>query len=358
MEEDTGKLTHAGNGASLVDYNRAGVPLLEIVSEPDLNSAAEAEAYASKLRAILRYLGVNNGDMSKGILRFEANVSVMHQDDTDFRTRTEIKNLNSIRNMGRAIDYEVQRQIRLYEKGENVVQATLGWDENSQKVVIQRTKERADEYRYFPEPDLPIIEVSREWVAAVQAQIPELPEAKQQRFMRDLGLSDYDARQLVAERSIAEFYESALAAGADAKITANWITGSLFALMNTREVSREDIDHLRFSPSAFGTLVKLVSDGTLNKGTATTVLEAMWDTGADPAQIVAEKGLAQVSDSSLIEDTVRQVLAQNAAMVQRYLGGEDKLLGALMGECMKALKGQGNPQIVRETLQKILAEKG
>ena len=357
MEEDTGKLTHVGHGVSLVDYNRAGVPLLEIVSEPDLNSAAETEAYGQKLRSILRYLGVNNGDMSKGILRFEANVSVLHKDDTELRTRTEIKNLNSIRNMVKAIEYEIKRQIRLYEKGETVVQATLGWDEAAQKIVIQRTKERADEYRYFPEPDLPIVEVSREWVAEVQAKIPELPDAKRQRFMDELGLSAYDAAQLVAEKSIADFYEDALSAGADAKATANWITGSLFAVMNANEVSREDIDHIQITPAQFGELVKLVTDGTLNKGTAMTVLEEMWASGADPAQIVEEKSLSQVSDSSVIENTIQDVLGQNDAMVQRYLGGEDKLFGALMGQAMKALKGQGNPQVVRETLQRLLTDK-
>ena len=354
MEEDTGKLTHVGGGVSLVDYNRAGVPLLEIVSEPDINSAEEAEAYARKLRAILRYLGVNDGDMSKGILRFEANVSVMHKDDTEFRTRTEIKNLNSIRNMVRAIEYEVKRQIRLYEKGETIQQATLGWDEAGQKITIQRVKERADEYRYFPEPDLPVVEVSREWVDEVRARIPELPAARQQRFINELGLSEYDAVQIVAEKSIAEYYEGALSTGADPKTTANWITGSLFAVMNSHEVSREDIDHIKITPAQFGALVKLVSDGTINKGTAATVLEEMWQSGADPAKIVAEKGLAQVSDTSLIDDTVAQVLAGNDAMVQRYLGGEDKLFGALMGQCMKALKGKGNPQVVREALQKRL----
>lgn len=358
MEEDTGKLTHVGGGVSLVDYNRAGVPLLEIVSEPDINSAGEAEAYAHKLRAILRYLGVNDGDMSKGILRFEANVSVMHKDDSEFRTRTEIKNLNSIRNMVRAIDYEVARQIRLYEQGETVQQATLGWDEAGQKITIQRVKERADEYRYFPEPDLPVVEVSREWVEEVRAQIPELPDAKQQRFMNELGLSDYDAQQLVAEKSIADFYEGALAAGADPKATANWITGNLFAVMNASDISREDIDHIKITPAQFGELVKLVTDGTLNKGTAATVLDEMWSSGADPATIVEEKGLAQVSDSSLIDDTVAQVLARNEAMVQRYLNGEDKLFGALMGQCMAALKGQGNPQVVREALQRRLGELG
>ena len=354
MEEDTGKLTHVGGGVSLVDYNRAGVPLLEIVSEPDIFSAQEAEAYADKLRAILRYLGVNNGDMSRGILRFEANVSVMHRDDTEFRTRTEIKNLNSIRNMGRAIEYEIRRQIRLYEQGDTVRQATLGWDEAGQKIVIQRYKERADEYRYFPEPDLPVVEVSREWVEQVRAMIPELPDAKQQRFMDEQGLNAYDAAQLVAEKSIADFYEGALATGADPKAAANWILGSLFAVMNNSNISRENIDHIKITPQQFGALVKLVEDGTLNKGTAATVLDEMWATGTDPARIVEEKGLAQVSDTGLIDSTIQQVLAANEATVQRYLAGEQKVFGALMGEAMRALKGQGNPQVVRETLQKAL----
>ena len=203
LEEDTGKLTHIGGGFSLVDYNRAGVPLLEIVSEPDLRSAEETEAYARKLRAILRYLGVNNGDMSKGILRFEANVSVMHKDDAAYRQRTEIKNLNSIRNMVRAIEYEVARQIKLWERGDEVKPATLGWDEAKSRIVIQRYKERADEYRYFPEPDLPIVEVSRAWVEEVRARLPELPDAKRVRFIESLGLSPYDAAQLVDEQAVA-----------------------------------------------------------------------------------------------------------------------------------------------------------
>jgi aspartyl-tRNA(Asn)/glutamyl-tRNA(Gln) amidotransferase subunit B len=194
-------------------------------------------------------------------------------------------------------------------------------------------------------------------LADVQARVPELPDAKQQRLMAELGLNAYDAAQIVAEKSIADFYESALSTGADAKSTANWITGSLFAVMNANEISREDIDHIQITPQQFGALVRLVEDGTLNKGTATSVLDDMWATGADPAAIVAEKGLAQVSDSGVIKTTIQEVLAQNDAMVQRYLGGEEKLFGALMGQAMKALKGQGNPQVVKEALQKVLAEK-
>lgn len=351
LEEDTGKLTHIGGGFSLVDYNRAGVPLLEIVSEPDLRSAEETEAYARKLRAILRYLGVNNGDMSKGILRFEANVSVMHKDDAAYRQRTEIKNLNSIRNMVRAIEYEVARQIKLWERGDEVKPATLGWDEAKSRIVIQRYKERADEYRYFPEPDLPIVEVSRAWVEEVRARLPELPDAKRVRFIESLGLSPYDAAQLVDEQAVAHYYEAALAADADARTAANYLTGGLFTLMNAHNVSREEIESIRIAPAQFAALCALVDAGTLNKGTAQKVLEMMWASGDDPAAIVEREGLAQVSDADLIGATIDSVLAANADMVQGYLAGKDKLFGALMGQSMRALGGKGDPQVVTELLR-------
>jgi aspartyl-tRNA(Asn)/glutamyl-tRNA(Gln) amidotransferase subunit B len=358
LEEDTGKLVHI-MGGSLVDYNRAGVPLLEIVTEPDIHSAEEAEAYARKLRAILQYLGVNNGDMSKGVLRVEANVSVMHKDDSEFRTRTEVKNLNSIRSMYRSIEYEVERQSKAWESGQGVKQATMGWDENKQRTVVQRYKERADEYRYFPEPDLPILEISRDWVEKVRAKLPELPEAKRQRFVEAFRLSDYEARVLVMEQAIAHYFEAVVAAGANPKAAASWILGGLFTIMNTNDVAREDIGHTKISAQQFAELVKLVSDGTINKGTATTILSEMWETGADPAKIVKEKGLAQVSDTGLIGETIAKILAENDKMVQDYLDGKEKLFGALVGLCMKALKGQGNPQVVTEILkQQIAAKRG
>jgi len=246
MEEDTGKLTHT-MGGSLVDYNRAGVPLLEIVSEPDIASAAEAEAYARKLRSILRYLGVNNGDMSKGILRFEANVSVMQASDSKLRERTEIKNLNSIRNMVKAIDCEAQRQIQLYGSGATVKPATLGWDETAQKITVQRYKERADEYRYFPEPDLPVVEVSREWVEDLRQRLPALPDELQRRFIDELKLSDYDAAVLTAERSVAAYFQEIIDNGVDAKIASNWITTDLFRMMKAQDIERESIADLPIS---------------------------------------------------------------------------------------------------------------
>jgi aspartyl-tRNA(Asn)/glutamyl-tRNA(Gln) amidotransferase subunit B len=356
LEEDTGKLVHV-NGGSLVDYNRAGVPLLEIVTEPDIHSAEEAEAYARKLRAILQYLGVNSGDMSKGVLRLEANVSVMHPDDAEFRTRTEVKNLNSIRSMYRAIEYEVERQSKAWENGEGVKQATMGWDENRQRTTVQRYKERADEYRYFPEPDLPIVEVSREWAESVRARLPELPDAKRQRFMTAFGLSAYDARVLVMEQAIAHYYEAVVAAGAEPKAAANWLIGSLFSLMNTHDFPRENIEHTQISAQQFADLVKLVVSGTLNKGTATTVLAEMWETGSNPDSIVQARDLAQVSDTSTIGDTIVTVLAANDKMVQDYLGGKDKLFGALMGMVMKALAGKADPQIVTDLLKQQLDAK-
>jgi aspartyl-tRNA(Asn)/glutamyl-tRNA(Gln) amidotransferase subunit B len=353
LEEDTGKLTHEGS-VSLVDYNRAGVPLLEIVTEPDIHSAEEAEAFGRTLRAILQYLGVNNGDMSKGVLRMEPNISVMHRDDSGFRERTEVKNLNSIRNVYRAIKAEVERQIRLWESGEEVKRATLGWDEGKQRLVIQRYKESADEYRYFPEPDLPIVEVSRAWVEELRSHLPELPEAKRDRFERVLGLTHYDATVLCLDKGVADYFEAVLKAGVKPKAAANWILGSLFSVMNAAGVEREDIGQTRISAAAFAELVSLVENGTINKGTGLDVLNAMWETGQSAAQIVAEKGLAQVSDTSAISQVVDEVLAANQAVIQRYLAGEDKLFGALMGQCMKALKGKGNPAVVTELLKREL----
>jgi aspartyl-tRNA(Asn)/glutamyl-tRNA(Gln) amidotransferase subunit B len=358
LEEDTGKLTHIDEGMaggfSLVDYNRAGVPLLEIVTEPDINSAEEAEAYARALRAILVYLGVNNGDMSKGVLRIEPNISVMHKDDKEFRTRTEVKNLNSIRSLFRAIKYEVERQIKIWESGGEVKQATMGWDEVKQQTVVQRYKERADEYRYFPEPDLPVLEMTREWVDQIRADLPELPNAKRQRFVEQLGLPTYDAGVLVMERAVADYYEGALAVGANPKRASNLMINTLFSLMNKSNVEMEAIGEIKIKPAQFAALTKLVDAGTLNNQTALTVLDEMWATGDDPEKIVEAKGLAQVSDKGEIAALVAQVLKENEALVRDYLGGKDKLFGALVGAVMRAVKGKFNPQIVNEVVKEQL----
>ncbi len=351
LEEDTGKLTHMGDGSSLVDYNRAGVPLLEIVSEPDIFSSEECEAYARKLRALLQYLGVNHGDMSKGVLRFEANVSVMHKDDTEYRTRREIKNLNSIRSMVRAIDAEVAWQIKQYQTGGKVTPATLGWDENAGKILVQRYNERADEYSYFPEPDIPVIQVDPVWVEEVRQNLPELPEAKLARYIADYGISAYDAKRLIEDRAIATYYEAVIAAGAGPKHAANWMLGALFRQMNESGVGYDELARIDITPVMLAELVQLVQRGTVNNSTAAAVLTHMWNTGKTASALVKELGLEQVSDTGAITEAIKAVLDRNAAMVSDYLGGKDKLFGALMGQCMAALKGKGNPATVTDLLK-------
>ena len=349
LEEDAGKLTHVDDH-SLVDLNRAGVPLLEIVSEADLHSPDEAEAYARKLRAILRYLGVNSGNMSKGVLRMEANISVRPVGSQELRTRTEVKNLNSIRSMVRSCTYEIERQIKVYESGGTVKQATLGWDEVRQVTVVQRIKESADDYRYFPEPDLPVLEISREWVERVRAALPELPDARRDRFMHEFGLSRYDASALVAEQTVAAYFEAAVTAGADPKQAANYITGDVFRQMNAESREREDIDTIKLTPKALAELVILVQKGTINHGVAKKLLETLYAEGGDPAQLVEERGLAQVSDAGVLHQAVASVLDEHPDEVARYLVGEEKLLKFLMGLVMRSLRGQGDAQIVQRLL--------
>ncbi|HVO71610.1 MAG TPA: Asp-tRNA(Asn)/Glu-tRNA(Gln) amidotransferase subunit GatB [Aggregatilineaceae bacterium] len=349
LEEDAGKLTHV-NDHSLVDLNRAGVPLLEIVSEADIRSAEEAEAYARKLRAILRYLGVNSGDMSKGVLRMEANISVRPVGSQELRTRTEVKNLNSIRSMVRACVYEIQRQIEVYESGGTVRQATLGWDEVRQVTVVQRVKESADDYRYFPEPDLPVLEISREWVEQLRAALPELPDARRDRFLREFGLSRYDASVLVAEQAVADYFETAVRAGGDPKQVANYITGDVFRHMNIEGREREDIDAIKLTPQALADLVILVQKGMINHGVAKKLIETLYAEGGDPARLVEERGLAQVSNEEVLDRVVSGVLDEHPDEAARYLAGEEKLLKFLMGQVMRSTRGKGDAQVVQRLL--------
>jgi len=354
LEEDAGKLTHV-DGASLVDLNRAGVPLLEIVSEADMRTAEEAEAYIRKLRAILQYLGVNSGDMSKGVLRIEPNISVRPVGSDEFRTRTEVKNLNSVRALARATAYEIERQIDLYESGGEVRQATLGWDEARQVTVLQRVKESADDYRYFPEPDLPVVEISLEWIERVRAGLPELPDAKRERFMQEFGLSRYDASVLTADRAVADYYEAALATGADPKQVANYLTGDVFRQMNLEGRERDDIGAIRLTPQALGGLVKLVQDGVIHHGMAKKLLETLYEQGGDPAALVAAQGLAQVSDEGAIGAVVARVLDAHPDEVARYHAGEEKVAKFLMGAAMRELRGKGDPAVVQRLLSEGLA---
>lgn len=359
LEEDTGKLTHVAThetgeiSHSLVDLNRAGIPLLEIVSEPDLHTAEEVRAYAMALRSIMRYLGVNSGDMQKGILRIEPNISVRPIGCQGLGTRSEIKNLNSFRALERSVAYEIQRQIELLERGEQVIQETRGWDESQGMTVSQRSKEEAHDYRYFPEPDLPPLVIEDEWIERIRASLPELPAAKFRRFREQYGLSDYDAGVLITERSIADYFEETLRAAADLapKIVANWITGDLFGLVNQ---AGEEAGAWRIRPKALAALVEMVARGEINQSTAKSVLSEMFFTGKPAEEIVMQRGLRQISDAEFIAELVKRTLSENPAQVATYLGGKETVARWLFGQVMRAAQGQANPKVVQQELERQL----
>jgi aspartyl-tRNA(Asn)/glutamyl-tRNA(Gln) amidotransferase subunit B len=353
LEEDTGKLTHV-EGASLIDLNRAGVPLLEIVSEPDIRSAEEAHAYGEALRTILRYLGVNSGDMQKGVIRFEANVSVRPVGSQEFRTRTEIKNLNSFRALRGSVEYEIERQRALHDKGKPVVQQTMGWDDTKGQTYTQRIKEQEDDYRYFPDPDLPPLVVDDAWVEEIRAGLPELPAAKLARFQEAYGLNEYDTNVLVADQDIANYFEQAVIAAKNipAKTVGNWITGEIFGWMNQ---SGETIQNIRVPSEALSDLLNQIQKGEINQTTGKAVLVEMLQSGSSARQIIESKGLRQVSDSDQIAQMVQDVLDENPQQVAEYLSGKEGLINWLFGQVMRAAKGKANPQVVREALSKQLA---
>ena len=357
LEEDTGKLTHVrkdGQAYSLVDLNRAGVPLLEIVSEPDMHTVEEVRAYTSALRTLLRYLRVNSGDMEKGVIRFEANVSVRPLGSSELNTRVEIKNLNSFRALERSVQYEIQRQVDLVQSGGTVRQETLGWDDQTEVTVSQRGKEEAHDYRYFPEPDLPPLVVETEWVRRVWANLPELPQAKIQRFTGQFGLSAYDASLLASEPAVADYFDAAVeAAGEEVapKSIANWITGELFSLINQNSAP---LDRIQPGPQALVELIRSVRQGVINNNTAKAVLAEMFASGKSSAEIIRERGLGQVSDLAHIAGLVQRVLADNPQEVATYLSGKETVATWFFGQVMKAGRGQANPQVVREELEKQL----
>jgi aspartyl-tRNA(Asn)/glutamyl-tRNA(Gln) amidotransferase subunit B len=352
LEEDTAKLSHQGDRA-LVDYNRAGVPLLEIVSEPDMHTVEAALAYATKIRAILRYLGVNSGDMEKGVLRFEANVSVRPAGSNELRTRTEIKNLNSFRALTRATAYEIQRQTRLYEKGQQVVQETLGWDDVRGVTLSQRSKEEAHDYRYFPEPDLPPLEISREWVEEIRLRMPELPEARSGRFVAEFGLTPKEASLLTSDKSLADYYEKVVSSShSPAKTINNWIAGEFLRYVNELGL---DLDHLPIPPDQLAQLVDLVTNKAINDNSAKVVLKEMFQTGQPPKAIVEAKNLAQVSDESYLEGIIAQVLAENPKEVASYLAGKETVFQWMMGQVARLTKGKADPQVARQILSQALS---
>ena len=359
MEEDAGKNLHdvSPDGSSGVDLNRAGVPLVEIVSEPDLRSVDEAVEYLKALRAILMYLGVNDGNLQEGSFRCDANVSIMPRGAEKYGTRCEIKNMNSFRFLRAAIDYEVRRQVELVESGGRVVQETRLFDPDRGETRSMRSKEEAHDYRYFPEPDLPPVLVSRELVERVRAELPELPRARAARYQRDLGLSAYDAALLVSERPVAEFFDAALAAYGRApdaaKRLANWMNGEVARLANERG---EGPAAWKLTPARLAAILRLVDAQTLGGPGAKQVLEEVFATGAEPDEIVRAKGLAQVSDAGAIEAAVDAVLAASATEIERYRAGNKKLMGFFVGQVMKAMKGKGNPAVVNALLKQKLGD--
>jgi aspartyl-tRNA(Asn)/glutamyl-tRNA(Gln) amidotransferase subunit B len=356
LEEDTAKNTHLGDGSSLVDFNRSGIPLLEIVTEPDIRSAEEAEAFGRKLRSILQYLGVNSGDMSKGVLRMEPNISVRPVGSDELRTRTEVKNLNSIRNMARASAIEIERQIEVWESGGQVVQETRGWDEQRQTTVSQRSKESAHDYRYFPEPDLPTLEIAKEWVDEIRTRMPELPDSKRQRYISDLDLNDYDAGVITADRAIGDYFESAVEAGGNPKTVANWIIGEIFRLMNKDSIEREKINEILIKPKDLVKLISLVDKNTINNNIAKQVLDIMYADGGDPTDIVKAHGLAQESDETVLREAVVSIVNDHPDEVQRWLEGEEKVAKFLMGQVMRAMQGKANAQLVQQFLNEELSK--
>lgn len=353
MEEDTGKLTHLDqDGGSLVDYNRSGVPLLEIVSEPDLRTAEEAQAYGAKMRQLLRYLNVNSGDMEKGVIRFEANISVRPVGSEVLNTRTEVKNLNSFRALVGSINFELERQAALLEAGEPVQQDTLGWSETRRETFSQRGKEEADDYRYFPEPDLPPLNIHDAWITRVRSDLPELPDAKVQRYMDAFGLPAYDAAVLSEDRPVAEWYDAAVVAGCEPKLAANWVINVLFSLMNEH---KQTISTIRVLPAGLADLLDMLTRRAINNSTAKDVLAEMFLSGKAAGEIVAERGLGQISDEDALSTVVIRILQENPAQIESYLSGKEQLQGWFVGQVMKATRGKADPAIVNRVLREELA---
>ncbi|MBC18009.1 Aspartyl/glutamyl-tRNA(Asn/Gln) amidotransferase subunit B [Pseudodesulfovibrio profundus] len=354
MEEDAGKNIHSSaDNASFVDLNRTGVPLIEIVSEPDMRSAEEAVAYLKELRSILLYLGICDGNMEEGSFRCDANVSIRPYGQEEFGTRAELKNLNSFRHIHKAINYEVERQIDLIEDGEEVVQETRLYNVDKGTTHSMRGKEEAHDYRYFPDPDLVPLVLQEEWIAQWQSELPELPSDKRERFMDEYEMADYDAALLTSELVVADYFEAAVEAySGEIKKVTNWVVGELLPFCNDTEVQACDV---KLSPEKLAELLKLVDDGTISVKIGKDIFRDLCESGDSPADYVKAKGLVQMSDTSELEAMVDQVLADNPSEVEAYKGGKTKLMGFFMGQVMRLSKGQANPGIVTKLIQEKLS---
>ena len=357
MEEDAGKLVHAGSDRlsgstySLVDYNRAGIPLIEIVSEPDLRSGVEAAAYAQEIRRIVRYLGVSDGNMQEGSLRCDVNISVRPVGQKEFGVKVEIKNMNSFSAIEKAINYEIERQITAIEAQEEIFQETRLWEENNQCTISMRKKEGSSDYRYFPEPDLPPIKVAPAQLEQWRSELPELPAIKRNRYIAELGLSAYDTQVLTDDRSVAEYFEAAIGLCPQPKAISNWVTGDIAAYLNTHKVK---INELALTPPVLAELVTLIEDGTISGKIAKDILPELIAKGGSVKDLVESKGLVQISDSGELEKIIDQVIATNPKELEQYRGGKTKLLGFFVGQVMKQSGGRADPKLTNQLLQQKL----
>ncbi|MFP8881354.1 MAG: Asp-tRNA(Asn)/Glu-tRNA(Gln) amidotransferase subunit GatB [Myxococcota bacterium] len=357
MEEDAGKSIHddgvAGSDATLIDLNRCGVALVEIVSEPDLRSAEEVNAYLRTLRLLLRYTEVSHADMELGHLRCDVNISLRHRGEEEYGTRTELKNLNSFRFIEEAIEAEVKRQTAILESGGEVLQATLRYDPERRETFVMRLKEDSDDYRYFPDPDLIPLVVSTQEIERIRSEIPELAEQKRERFGHEHGLSEYAANQLIQTRALADFFEAAAVAHGQPKPVANWVLRDVMQVTKEREI---EIDEIALTPESLASLIRLVDDGKTTVKSARALLPELIENGGDPAALVRERGLEAVSDSGVIDQAVAEVLAENPENVEKYHGGDEKVINFLMGQVMRKTQGKANPASVREVLTRELSK--
>ncbi len=351
MEEDAGKSIHDQSSATLVDVNRCGVPLMEIVSEPDIRTPEEAYLYLNKIKQIVQYLNICDGNMEEGSLRCDANISVRLKGEKKFGVKTEIKNMNSFRNVERAIDYEINRQIDLIEDGENIVQQTLLWDADLNEAIPMRSKEEAHDYRYFPDPDLLPVVVDEKWKAEIAKLLPELPEVKQKRFVSDFMLPIYDAEILTQTRSLAAYYEEIIKVTDDYKTASNWVISEVLAVINEKKI---DISDFPITALNLGKLINLIKVGTISGKIAKEVFALMLQGNSDPEQIVKDKNLVQISDTSEIESIIQKIIESNPVQVQEYLAGKEKVFGFFVGQVMKETQGKANPKLVNEILRKML----
>ncbi|MEG9297497.1 Asp-tRNA(Asn)/Glu-tRNA(Gln) amidotransferase subunit GatB [Mangrovibacillus sp. Mu-81] len=354
LEEDAGKLTHSGDGYSLVDYNRQGTPLIEIVSEPDIRTPEEAYAYLEKLKSIIQYTGVSDCKMEEGSLRCDANISLRPIGQEQFGTKAELKNLNSFNFVKKGLEYEIVRQEKVLLSGGLIQQETLRFDESTGKTILMRVKEGSDDYRYFPEPDLLHLHIDQEWMDRIRSEIPELPDARKKRYIEELGLPAYDAMVLTLTKEMSDFFEETVSEGADAKLASNWLMGEVSAYLNAQQ---KELHDSKLTPAGLAGMIGLIEKGTISSKIAKKVFKELVENGGNPEQIVKDKGLVQISDEGALLKIVTETLDNNPQSIDDFKNGKDRAIGFLVGQIMKATKGQANPPLVNKLLQQEIQKR-